>query len=91
MSNFPPWTLRSPRDLSLQTYNEAIAAYEQISGKKVEVARIPREVLAGRAVAGDLFSAFYYNMDVNGGEVGILPDNDLFPGWNPKKVLDVIS
>ena len=61
VSNFLPWTLRSPRDLSLQTYNEAIAAYEQRSGKKAEVTRIPREVLAEKALAGDLFSAFYDN------------------------------
>ena len=90
VSSFLPWALRSPREHSFQTYNEVIAAHEQRSGKKVEVTRIPREVLAEKAAAGDLFSTFYYDMDVNGGEVGIPLDNDLFPGWNPKKVLDVI-
>jgi len=73
------------------TYNEVIEAYEKKTGKKVEVTRIPRETLTERAAAGDMLAASYYNMDVHGGEVGEPLDNDLFPDWNPKKVLDVIS
>lgn len=73
------------------TPNEIIAAYEKKTGKEIEVTRIPSEVLAEKAAAGDLFSLFYHDMDVNGGEVGAPLDNDLFPTWNPKKVLDVIS
>jgi hypothetical protein len=47
--------------------------------------------LAENAAAGDLFAAYYYAADVYGGEVGEPLTNDLFPGWNPKKVLDVIT
>lgn len=70
--------------------NEVIAAYEEKTGKKIEVTRKPREVLAEEAAAGDLFSAYYYAADIHGAEVGQPLDNDLFPGWNPKKVLEVI-
>jgi len=73
------------------TYNELVVAYEEKTGKKLEVTRIPREVLAEKAAAGDLFAMFYREMDVNGGEVGKPLDNDLFPSWNPKKVLDIIN
>lgn len=83
-------TMRLSTELSPQTYHEVIAAYEKRTGKKLEVTHTPREVLAERAAAGDLVSGSHHNMDVNEGEVGKPLDNDLFPGWNPKKVLDVI-
>lgn len=70
--------------------NEVIAAYEEKTGKKIEVTRTPREVLVEKAHTGDLFSAYYYAADVYGSEVGQPLDNDLFPAWNPKKVLQVI-
>jgi hypothetical protein len=70
--------------------NEVIAAYEERTGKKIDVTRTPREVLVQKAAAGDLFSAYYVAADVYGSEVGQPLDNDLFPGWNPKKVLEVI-
>ena len=68
-----------------------VAAYEEKTGKKLEVTRIPREVLAEKGAAGDLYSLFHHDLDVNGGEVGEPLDNDLFSGWNPKKVLDAIN
>lgn len=76
---------------TFQTFNEAIAAYESQTGKKVEVTHVPREVLAEKAAAGDLLSTFYYDVDMNGGEVGKPLDNELFLDWNPKKVLEIIS
>ena len=53
--------------------------------------RIPREALPERVAAGDISAGIYHSLDVYGGEVGKPLDNALFPGWNPKKVLDVIS
>lgn len=70
--------------------NEIIAAYEEKTGKKIEVTRTPKELLAEKGAAGDLFSAYYYAADVHGSEVGQPLNNDLFPGWNPKKVLEII-
>lgn len=70
--------------------NEIIAAYKKKTGKEIEVTRTPREVLTQKAAAGDLFAAYYYAADVYGSEVGQPLDNDLYPGWNPKKVLEVI-
>jgi hypothetical protein len=55
------------------------------------VTRIPREALLEKAAAGDIYAAFYISLEVDGGEVGKPLDNDLFPGWNPKKVLDAIA
>jgi len=69
------------------TFNEIIAAYEKKTGKKIEITRTPREVLAENTAAGDLSSAFYYAADVHGGEVGKPLTNDLFPGWNPRRFL----
>ena len=71
--------------------NEIITTYERKTGKKIEVTRIPREALAESVAAGDLNSAFYHAADAYGAEVGKPLTNDLFPGWNPKKVFDVIS
>jgi len=45
-----------------------VAAYEEKTGKKLEVTHILREVLAEKAAAGDIFSLFHHDMDVNGGE-----------------------
>ena len=59
-------------------------------GKKIQVTHITREALTEKAARGDIISEFLHEMDVNGGEVTRPLDNDLFPGWNPKKVLDVI-
>ena len=91
VSDSPRWTVRPSKFIYFQTFNEVIAAYEKKTGKNVEATRIPREVLLERAAAGDIFAAVYHSLEVYGTEVGKPLDNDLFPGWNPKKVLDVIS
>ena len=91
VSNSPHQPTRLPRQLSFQTYNEIIAAYENKTGKKVEVTRIPKEALLERAAAGEMFAALYYSLEEYGGVVGKPLDSDLFLDWNPKKVLDVIS
>ena len=74
-----------------QTFNEVIAAYEKKAGKDIQITHITRETLAEKAAAGDYFSEFFLDVDVNGAEVARPLDNDLFPGWNPKKVLDAIA
>ena len=76
---------------SFQTFNELFAAYEKKTGKKVEVTRTPLEDLPDKAAAGDMYAAFYHDLDTRGGTVGEPLDNDLFPDWNPKKVFDAIS
>jgi hypothetical protein len=57
----------------------------------LEVTRIPREVLAKEAREGDIVSSIFHDWDVSGATVGTRLDNDLFPGWNPKKVIDAIT
>jgi hypothetical protein len=68
---------------------QGITAYEKKTGEKFEVTRAPREVLAESSAAADLSSAFYFAANVHGGEVGKSLTNDPFPGWSPKKILDV--
>ena len=90
MSRISLWQ-KSLVEVFPQTFNEVVAAYEKTAGKKIQVTHITREAVAEKAAAGDEFSEFFREVDVNGAEVARPLDNELFPGWNPKKVLDVIA
>jgi len=48
-----------------------------------------REEVEGREKAGDFLGISYNGYEKGYGVVGE-PDNDLYPGWNPKKVADFI-
>jgi len=75
----------------LTTFNKIVADYEGKTGKKLEVTRTPREVLAESASKGDIVSFLYHEWDIYGGVVGAPLSQDLYPGWNPKSVVDAIA
>jgi len=49
------------------------------------------EELAESASKGDVVAFLYYEWDLHGGLVGFPLSNDLYPGWNPKSVVDAIA
>ncbi|KAF9654289.1 NAD-P-binding protein [Thelephora ganbajun] len=75
----------------LTSFNKIVADYEAKTGKKLEVTRTPREVLAEGAGQGDIIAFLYYEWDVHGGSVGSHLSNDLYPDWNPKSVIDAVA
>ena len=86
---------RSPRfhlktSLPPQTFDDIVKAYESKTGKSVEITRLSSEEIRELKKAGDVFGVLYADWDEGGGVVGE-PDNDLYPGWNPKKVIEVIT
>jgi len=74
----------------LTTFNKIVVDYEAKTGKKLEVTRTSREVLAEKAGKGDLMSFLFHEWDLRGGTVGSPLTNDLYPDWNPKSVIDAI-
>ncbi|KAI0343511.1 NAD-P-binding protein [Trametopsis cervina] len=86
-------TLRIQGDLT--SFNEIHAAYEARTGKKVEVTRVSHEDLKARVDNNpdDFLGWLLLQWDggaANVGQSGPLA-LDLFPDWNPKKVVDVIA
>ena len=53
----------------------------------LDVTRLSSEELEERAKAGEFLGTLYYKYERGYGTVGE-PDNELYPGWNPKKVAD---
>ena len=76
--------------LPSQTFNDIVKAYESKTGKSVEITRLSSEEIKELKKAGDVFGVLYADWEQGGGVVGE-PDNDLYPGWNPKKVIEVIT
>lgn len=76
--------------LPSQTFDEIVKAYESKTGKSVEITRFSSEEIKEMKKAGDVFGVLYADWEEGGGIVGE-PDNGLYPGWNPKKVVDVIA
>ena len=76
--------------LPSQTFDEIVKAYESKTGKSVEITRFSSEELKELKKAGDVYGVLYADWEEGGGIVGE-PDNDLYPGWNPKKVIEVIT
>jgi len=73
------------------TFNKIAAGYEAKTGKKLEITRTPREVLAKKADDGDLMAFLFHEWDLHGGTVGSPLTNDLYPDWNPRSVIDAIT
>lgn len=87
--------IRDKRYTFHQSSNEVANIFVNRLGKKVEVTHEPREVLeeALRKNPGDFRSFLLWVWDTEGGLVGTLDelDNKEYPGWNPKKVADVLA
>ena len=65
-------------------------AYESKTGKSVETTRLSSEEVEELRKAGEVFGVLYVDWEEGGGAVGEL-DNLLYPGWNPKKVIQVLA
>ena len=65
-------------------------AHESKTGKSVEITRLSSEEIKELRKAGEVFGVLYADWEVGGGAVGEL-DNFLYPGWNPKKVIQVLT
>ena len=74
--------------MECQSFNEILRSYEEKTGKTLEINRIPPSELEKRS---DPVSALTLRWERGEGVVGDPLDNDLYPGWNPKKVLEYIA
>lgn len=74
----------------LTSFNQIVVDYETKTGKKLEVTRTPREVLAERASKGDLISFLFHEWDISGATAGSPLTNDLYPDWKPKSVIETL-
>ena len=74
--------------LSLQTFNEVLRSYQENTGKTLEINHIPPSELEKRT---DFAAALFLSWDRGEGVVGESSDNELYPGWDPKKVLEYIE
>ncbi|KAI0066750.1 NAD-P-binding protein [Artomyces pyxidatus] len=74
-----------------QSFNQIFKAYEQRSGHRLEVAyrTVPELQAALRANPKDMGSQMHLSWASGEAIVGT-PDNNLYPDWNPKKVIDVL-
>jgi len=70
------------------TFNEILKFYQEKTGKALEISHIPPSELEKRP---GLVSALAHRWDMGDGVVGDNLDNDLYPGWNPKKAVDCIE
>ena len=83
----PPPILTERFGLS-QTFNEILKSYQEKTGKALEVNHIPPTELEKRS---DFAAVIALRWERGEGVVGDLVDNDLYPGWNPKKALECIA
>ena len=74
--------------MAYQSFNEILRSYEAKTGKTLEINRIPPSELEKRS---DPVSVLTLRWERGEGVVGDPLDNDLYPGWNPKKVLEYIA
>ena len=76
-----------------QSFNEIFKQYEQRTGKKIVVEYVPKKELEAAIEKNpDDFVALFH-LHLARGDV-LLPrplSNDVFPGWNPKPVIDYIA
>jgi len=70
------------------TFNEIIKSYQVKTGKVLEVNHISPSELEKRS---DFAAVITLRWERGEGVVGDPVDNDLYPGWNPKKVLEYIA
>jgi len=69
------------------TFNEIMKSYQEKTGKTLDINHIPPSELEKRS---DFAAAITLRWEKGEGVVGDTLDNDLYPGWNPKKVLEYI-
>ena len=79
---------RTERLRSLQTFNAIMKSYQDKTGKVLEINHIPPSELEKRS---DLVAIITLCWEKGEGVVGDPLDNDLYPGWNPKKALEYIA
>jgi len=77
------------RPKNTQTFDEIVKTYESRTGKPLDVIHLSSEEIKKKEEAADLLGILYFDWENGNGVVGE-PDNDLYPGWNPKKVIDAI-
>jgi hypothetical protein len=65
-----------------------LKSYQEKTGKVLEINHIPPSELEKRS---DFLSVLTLSWENGEGVVGDALDNDLYPGWNPKKVLEYIA
>ena len=73
---------------SLQTFNEILKSYQEKTGKTLEITHTPPSELEKRS---GLVPALAFRWEMGDGVIGDNLDNDLYPGWNPKKAVDCIE
>jgi|SRR5712671_3395919 len=74
-----------------QSFNEIFRGYEQRTGKKLEVTYRSLESLRQKVAENPYdFDADLHLNWATDGLVGV-PDNGLYPGWNPTKVVDIVA
>jgi hypothetical protein len=76
--------------MRLQSFNEIFRGYEERTGTKLDVTyRTVGSLRAKLAENPQDFDAYLHIIWATDGAVGE-PDNDLFPQWNPTKVVDIL-
>ena len=68
--------------------NEILRSYEERTGKTLRIRHIPRSELEKQS---GIAAALGLCWDKGQGVVGETLDNDLYPGWSPKTVLEYIT
>ncbi len=76
------------RQTLYQSFNEIFKAYEEKTGKKVEVTYIPVSELDAKLVANPAdMVAYLQRLWATAGQFQ-RTDNPLYPDWNPSTILD---
>ncbi|KAF9779857.1 NAD-P-binding protein [Thelephora terrestris] len=70
------------------SFNAVLKSYQEKAGKALSINYIPPSELEKRT---DFVSTISLRWERGEGVVGEPLDNDIYPGWNPKKVLEYIS
>jgi hypothetical protein len=76
-----------------QTFNSLAASIANLSSKPIEITHIPRSVLEDkvRDDPNDTVSGVLLGWDLGQGLHPNKSSNDVYPDWNPKKVVDVLK
>ena len=80
--------LTTERFRLLKTFNEILRSYQEKTGKTLKISHILPSELEKRS---DIVAALALCWDKGEGVIGDTLDNDIYPGWNPKKVLEYIA
>jgi hypothetical protein len=86
-----PICQRTYRRTCPQSFNEIFRVYEERTGTKLDVTYRTVDSLRARLAKNAYdFDAYLHTIWATDGLVGE-PDNGLFPGWNPTKVVDILA